>query len=114
MSYSENQLNDLAKNNPKELSRILSSPNADIRMLTFGAEILGGEVTDETLVLPALKILLKHVHATVREGAMMGVSSFYIDKKPPTEILEKLKSMSVNDPSPTIREFASTLLKDYE
>lgn len=114
MSYTDNQLNDLAKTNPKELSRILSSPNADIRMLTSGAEILGGEVEDESLVLPALRILLKHVHATVREGAMMGISSHYLSKKPPADILDRLKIMAKSDPSPTIKEFATTMLKDFE
>jgi vesicle coat complex subunit len=114
MNYSDNQLTALAQKNPKELARILSSPNADIRMLTYGAEILGGEVNDEEVVLPVLKLLLKHMNAIVREGALLGVSSFFINKKPPADILEKLKAMSIGDPSPTIKDTAKGLLKDFE
>lgn len=116
MIYSEMQLRNLAKSNPKELSRILISPNADVHTLTFGSEILGNEVTDESLVLPPLRVLLKHVHATVREGAMIGISSFYteIDKKPPQDVLDRFKVIGSNDPSPTLKEFARDLLKDLE
>lgn len=114
MSYSENQLNQLAKSNPKELARILTSSNADIRMLTFGAEILGSEVEDETVVLPVLRQLLKHVNAIVREGAAIGISSFYLSKKPPQDIIERLRWMRKNDPSPTLRDTAETMLKDFE
>jgi hypothetical protein len=112
MSYSQNQLKTLAQNNPKELARILTSPNADVTTLTFGAELLGD--TEERIALPALKQLLKHVHAVVREGAMMGLSSLYIERKPPQEVIERLQAMSKNDPSPNNKEFAETLLKDFE
>lgn len=113
MSYSQNQLKTLAQNNPKELARILSSPNADIHTLTFGAELLG-DVADERVVLPTLKQLLKHVNAVVREGAMMGLSAFYLERKPPQDVLEKLRAMAKADPSPSNKEFADTLLKDFE
>ena len=114
MSYSENQLNAQAKDNPKELVRILTSPNADVRTLTYGAEILGSEVTDEELVLPALRMLLKHVNAIVREGAMLGVSSFYLEKTPHKDILDRLKVMVKNDPSPSLKEFAQQILEEFE
>jgi hypothetical protein len=114
MSYSENQLTALAKSNPKELVRIITSPNSDVHALTFGAEILGGEVTDESLVLPALRQLLKHINAVVREGAMIGVSAFYLDKTPPQDILDRLKKISNTDPSPACKDFAITLLEDYK
>lgn len=113
MSYSDKQLAQLAQDNPKELARILTSPNADIRVLTFGAEILGGEVEDETIVLPVLRQLLKHVNAIVREGAAIGVSSFYISRRPPQDILDRLKAMATNDPSPTIKETARSMLDDF-
>jgi hypothetical protein len=113
MSLSENQLNALATDNPKELARVLSSPNADVHTLTFGAEVLGGEVKDEELVLPVLRRLLKHVNAVVREGAMLGVSAFYIDKKPPQEIVDRLRSMVKSDPSPANRDCAGSMLEDY-
>ncbi len=113
MSYSQDQLNSLAKENPKQLARILSSPNVDVCTLTYGAEILGGEISDESLVLPVLRILLKHINAVVREGAIIGVSSFYTDKLPPKDILDKLRSLSKHDPSPTIKEYAQSVLDDF-
>lgn len=114
MNYTENQLTELAQSNPKELARVLTSPNANVRMLTFGAEILGGEVKDETIVLPVLRQLIKHVNAIVREGAAIGISSFYLEKKPPQDILDRLRTMSTNDPSPTLKEYAKTMLEDFK
>ena len=114
MSYSKTQLVTLAKTNPKELIRSLISPNADIHMLISGAEILGEEVTDEVLVLPVFRQLLKHVNATVREASAIGISSFYLEKKPPQDILDKLKVMSANDPSPNLKDYIRTILKDFE
>src|SRR5271166_1767849 len=108
MNYSQTQLKTLAQTNPKELARVITSPNADTHMLTIGAELLG-EVSDERIALPALRQLLKHVHALVREGAMTGLSSFYLAKKPPQDILERLAIMSKNDPSPNLREYAMSL-----
>lgn len=114
MSYSQNQLKIMAQNNPRELARIITSPNSDTHMLTIGAELLGEAVSDERIVLPALRQLLKHVHALVREGAMTGLSSFYLERKPPQDVLERINSMAKNDPSPSLREYADSLLKDFE
>lgn len=113
MSYSQNQLKLLAQTNPRELARVITSPNADTHMLTVGAELLG-DVPDERIVLPALRQLLKHVHALVREGAMTGLSSFYVERKPPQDILERLRFMTKNDPSPNLKEYAQQLIKDFE
>lgn len=113
MSYSPNQLKTLAETNPRELARIITSPNADTKMLASGAELLG-EISDERIAYPALRQLLKHVHALVREGALTGLSSFYLSKKPPQDILERLRFMSKNDPSPNLKEYAQQLIKDFE
>jgi len=113
MSYSQNQLKTMSQSSPKELARILTSLNADVHTLTYGAELLG-EIPDERIVLPALRILLKHVNAVVREGAMMGLSSFYMERKPPQDIMERLRAMTKTDPSPSNKEFAGTILKDFE
>lgn len=113
MNYTDAQLIQLAQDNPKELARLLTSPHADIRMLTAGAEILSTEVKDESLVLPALRILLKHKHAMVREGACIGVSSFYMDSKPPQDIIDRLVVMSTTDPSVVVRDYSKTLLQDF-
>lgn len=113
MNYSHNQLKVLVQSNPKELVRVVTSPNADTHMLTVGAELLG-EISDERIVLPAFRQLLKHVHALVREGAMTGLSSFYMERRPPQDILEKLQSMVKTDPSNELRDYADSLLKDFE
>lgn len=113
MNYSQNQLKALVDTNPKELARVITSPNSDTHLLAVGAELLG-DVTDERIVLPALRQLLKHVHALVREGAMTGLSSFYLERKPPQDILERLRVMTKNDPSPDLREYAQSLLKNFE
>lgn len=114
MNYSENNLTELAQTNPKELARILTSSSVNTRVLTFGAEILGGEVTDETIVLPVFRMLIKHVNAVVREGAAIGISSFYSSIKPPQDILDRLKVMAENDPSPALRETCQGIIKDYD
>ncbi|CAB4196979.1 hypothetical protein UFOVP1290_499 [uncultured Caudovirales phage] len=110
MIYSDLQLKNLAHENPKELAKILTSANNDARMLTYGAEILGEEVTDENIVVPVLRQLLGHNHALVREGAMIGLSSFFYNKQIPKDILDKLKVMSTNDPQPNNRKFAKDLI----
>jgi len=113
MAYSEQQLTDLAKNNPKELARFLSSPNTDIHTLTFGVEVLGELGKDEGIVLPVLRRLLKHMNAIIREGAMMGISTFYLGIDPPQDIIDRLSIMALNDPSPECRDCAETMLKGY-
>lgn len=113
MNYSPNQLKSLAQSNPKELARVVTSPNADTHMLTVGAEFLG-EVSDERIALPAFRQLLKHVHALVREGAMTGLSSFYLERKPPSDILDRLRTMAKSDPSNNLRDYAQSLLQDFE
>jgi hypothetical protein len=114
MIYSRNQMMAMAQNNPAELAKILSSPDADVHTLTFGAELLGEEVTDETLVLPVLRRLLKHFNAIVREGAVAGVASFYYEKMPPQDILDRLEEMRKGDPSPSIKEYISSLMEDFK
>ena len=114
MGYTAAQLKVIARKDPQELVRIVNNlDTTDIATLTFGIEILGEEVADEVIVLPVLKRLLKHIHSLVREGAMLATSSFYMDKKPPVEILDRLKIISTNDPSPMLKEYAKDLLKDF-
>ena len=113
MGYSVNQLKQLAKNNPEEFLQIINNMS-DVFTLTFAVEIMGEEITDESRMLPIIRRLLKHIHALVREGALYAVSSFYGNKKPPTDILERMKVMSQVDPSPGVKECASDLLKDFE
>ena len=114
MTYTDNQLKALASNNPKELIRILNSPQADVSTLTFGAEILGGEIKDEELVLPVFRKLIKHVNAIVREGSLIGIEAFYSSAKPPQDILDRLKAMANSDPSPAIKDLAKDLVKEFD
>lgn len=114
MTYTDNQLKVLAHTNPKELVRILNSSNVDTKTLTFGAEILGGEVSDESLALPVFRKLLKHINAIVREGSLIGIEAFYSSTKPPQDILDRLRVMSASDPSPTIKEMSKDLLKEFD
>jgi hypothetical protein len=114
MIYSKNQLTSLAHDNPKELMRILTSPDVDVATLTYGVEIMGGEVSDDELTLPVFRKLLRHVHAVVREGAMMGVSAFFSNKTLPQDLLDRLKVMAHSDPSPSNKAYARDLLDDFQ
>lgn len=104
------QLANLAHNSPQELYKILTSPNTDIKMLVSGAEVFCGETSDESLVLPVLKVLLKHMNALVRETAMIGVVDFYRSKNPPHEIIDRLKIISSTDPAANLRNYAKDIL----
>jgi hypothetical protein len=103
----------MAKTNPKMLVNVLKDTATDNITLTYGVEILGNEIKDEDLVLPVLKKLLNHQNVVVREGACIGISAFYVDKVPPDDILNKLKTMSKSDPSPIIKEIAEYTLQDF-
>ena len=112
MIYNESQLIYSARNTPKELAKILSTPNTDIKLLANGIEILSGENKDETLISPILKLLLRHMNAIVREAAAIGVAAFYTHKKPPQDIIDLLKIISANDPSHELKSYAKELLED--
>ncbi len=112
MSISENDLKKLAQTNPQELIRVLTNHKQDIHTLTFGAEILGEEIKDEVLALPVFKKLLKHINATVREGAIIGLTAFYCNKSLPVDIQKQLKIMANADPSAIIKELSQDLLNE--
>lgn len=112
MIYTSSQLNNLAQNSPEELVQILISPGTDIKVLVTGAELLCDEITDETVILPVIKILLKHKHALVRESAVIGLAGFYSNRKPPKEILDILIYISTNDPFVQLKNYAKDIIKD--
>lgn len=112
MIYSEVQLTKLAQEDPAYLSKLLSNPHTNINTLTFGIEILASESQDEKLFLDPAKMLLKHVHAVVREGACLAIATFYVDKTPPQDVIDRLKWLSSSDPSPAVKETAASYLKD--
>lgn len=109
-----NELTNLAQNNPKQLVKLLYMPNTDATTLSNAIEILAEETPDESIFLPILKILLKHGNALVREGACSAVSSFYFDRQIPDDILEKLSEMSRHDPSYSIKKHIEDLLSQLK
>lgn len=110
MIYTDSQLICLVKNAPKELVKILISPNTDIKILISGTEILCSEITDESLILPVIRLLLKHVNALVREGAVIGIAAFYVNTKPPQDVIDRLNFISNNDPFNELRIYVKDLL----
>lgn len=114
MNYSEVQLTKLAQENPEYLSKLLINPYAKTNTLTFGIEILAAESKEEKLILEPIKILLKHVNAIVRESACVAISSFYIDKSPPLEVIDRLKWLLENDPSINVKNCIEIFLKDLD
>lgn len=113
MNYSEDYLVNLSQQNPQELVKILLNPRCSSDTLMVGVEILANEVKNEEIVLPILKRLLNHVNAGVREGAVISVCSFYIDKKPPVDILARVQEIANNDPSFYLKEYAKDVLLKY-
>lgn len=114
MSYSIIQLRNLAQQNPKELIRIITSPNGDAQTLASGAEVLGEEVVNESLVTPTLRQLLKHPHALVREGALNGVAAFFSERPISRDILERIRVIAKSDPSNTNKEIAADMISTFE
>jgi hypothetical protein len=113
MNYSEEHLIALAQTNPQELYKILINPRTPTTALMLGVEILANEVKNEEIVLPVLKRLLNHVNAGVRENAVISVCSFYINNKPPQDILDRVQEIANNDPSFYLKEYAKDVLLKY-
>lgn len=113
MSYSEDHLIKLAQDKPQELLKILLNPRSTPVDLTLGIEILANESQNEEMLLLALRRLLSHINAIVREGAVISVGSFYIESKPPQDILDRVKEIAQNDPSLYLKEYAKDLLLQY-
>lgn len=107
------KLKQLAKDNPTQFIQLINSIQ-DIHALADYIEILGEEISDEVLVLPLFKRLLKHVHLLVREAALTAISNFYINKPIPKDILDRVKAISNSDPSSEIRDLAIDLLKELK
>jgi hypothetical protein len=113
MSYSNDQLRKLAQSDAAKFIKILNNPSTETYVLTFGAEILGEEITDEAISLPVFRKLLRHINATVREGALIGLMTLFFDRRLPSDILERVRDIAKNDPSPALKLYAEDILKDY-
>lgn len=114
MSYSTIQLRNLAQQNPQELIRLITSPNGDAKTLASGAEVLGEEVSNESIVTPILRQLLKHPHALVREGALNGVAAFFSEKPISRDILDRIRAIAKSDPLNTNKEIAADIISTFE
>jgi hypothetical protein len=113
MNYSKKQLKQIANKSPEELSQIITNNISEIGLITDVLELFGDEIRDEAIAEPILKKLLKHVHATIRESALLAVDSFYESKKPTQDILDRVKAMSKTDPSGYVKECAKDLILKY-
>ena len=114
MSYSNQQLIELAQKDPQELIKIINNHyKTDIKTIALAVEILGEEISDKEIVLPIIRRLLKHVNVLIRESAIICVTSFYIKKLPPQDVIDRLKIILKNDPSHDLRDLASDTLKDF-
>lgn len=114
MNYSLAQLKSLASKDPKELLIIMKTPGVTSRTLSLCIEQLAEENLDEEVVLPIFKSLLRHINSAVRESAIIGISLYYSEKRPPQDILDKLIVMSENDSSNEIKECAQLTIRDFE
>jgi len=103
---SEAMFEFLAVNYPNDLLKLVSGNVLSPPAMTFAAEIAGGTLLGPEVRM-ALLPLLDHVSPLVREGAIYGLRQ-HADKT----VLEKLRSLAVNDSSPAIRQAARDTLDD--
>lgn len=114
MNYSSTQLQNIAKNDPEELIKIIERNNSNVAILTNAIEILGEEVRDEIIMLPVFRRLLKHIHAQVRESTLLAISFFYNNNPPPQDIIDKMKVIIKSDPSSIVRDCCQDILNNFK
>jgi hypothetical protein len=98
---------ELATTAPAELAALVQQNVVRDTRLTYAAEILGREVSDATLVLPALLPLLRHPSPVVREGAILGLANHLTH-----QVREALRRVRQDDPGPGVRQAAEDTLDD--
>jgi hypothetical protein len=96
----------LAARFPRDLAKLIQDNRLEASDLTFAAEALGRSNMG-WLVRHALKPLLTHTSAVVREGAIYGLQK-HIDP----DIHAALKAVSESDVSPAVRTAAEDALSD--
>lgn len=104
--WSRSHFRSLRKRAPKRLVMLISGDTLDVADLTFAAEI-AGEIEEESSVVPALLKLLDHDSSLVREGAVYGLVNHLT-----ADVRDRLCLMSLNDPSPGVRDAASDAIED--
>lgn len=108
-TLSENNFHLLVRDDPQYLVDWIKSGTIPVHFLTFAAEA-AGRIKKAELVIPVLEGLLDHESAYVREGAILGLS--YCRERTSPELMEKIRQISVDDPSPGVREEAAYWLKN--
>lgn len=96
----------LAARFPRDLSKLIEQNRIETSDLTFAAEALGRSNMG-WLVRHALKPLLRHASAVVREGAIYGLQK-HID----VEIRAALETVSKSDASLAVRTAAEDALSE--
>ena len=98
---------ELAATAPHELAQLGRHGEIREARLTYAAEILGSDVQDGAIVIPALLRALKHPSHIVREGAVLGLSYHVTDR-----VRVALERVAQEDPSPGVRAAATEALED--
>lgn len=116
MKHTQEQLIHLANNNPQELIKYINNSYSNIEILTDSLEALCSECDNETIIIPVLIKLLKHINVSIRETAMIGISSFYGQqpKKLAPDIFNKLSDIASNDPSFLLKDYARDILVKHK
>lgn len=102
--YSEDLFEKLADHSPAQLIRLVQEGRLKDTDLTFAAEAIG-RIRDHSLAVPALRHLLAHPAAVVREGALYGLSRHLT-----AEVERLIGSVAESDNDPCIREVARDIL----
>lgn len=95
----------LIESDPARLIRLIDSGTLEPADLTFAAEI-AGRAPGETSVESLLRLLV-HPSPVVREGAVYGLS-----RQRSRRVEDRLRELTVTDPSPGVREAAIHVLED--
>jgi HEAT repeat protein len=103
----ERLFQELAAAAPNELAQLVREGNIKPTRLTYAAEILGRDVPDDAVAVPALLPLLKHPSHVVREGAILGLG-FHLTGR----VRAALQRAAQEDPSLAVRETAAETLEE--
>jgi len=97
----------LATFHPAALARLIEDGALEPPDLTYAAERLGS-VDDSAAVRRALRPLLRHRCATVREGAIYGLER-HLDG----DLVTKLFRMAMEDSNTAVREVATLVVREF-
>lgn len=108
MRFCEETFEELAKNNPNILVKLIIQKKISSEDLTFAAEALG-QIQDSNKVRATLLPLLNHNSPIVREGAIYGLAN-HINN----DVKLKLEYIIKNDNSKGVKQTAIDILENYK